>query len=250
MHTTLLEIDQTEKELQAGKANWKGDVDGIREVVVEWKMEVEKMGRDYQRIVVEKELEVEELRKKLESKPGDPPAAPMSEADRLNRALGDDSSILYAVEQLKLENSVLEDTVSAWEVKMKSLLRCKTDDAVEKRKMQMKIEEMEREMERRSEAERRGREASDSPRKGSIGTLASMAHEGKDKDKGKGDKDKDAANDETVDNLVQEYTQLVYTSQVKEDELNKSIGDLNRTVEELMVKNQAQEANILMLMQI
>ena len=250
MHTTLLEIDQTEKELQAGKANWKGDVDGIREVVVEWKMEVEKMGRDYQRIVVEKELEVEELRKKLESKPGDPPAAPMSEADRLNRALGDDSSILYAVEQLKLENSVLEDTVSAWEGKMKSLLRCKTDDAVEKRKMQMKIEEMEREMERRSEAERRGREASDSPRKGSIGTLASMAKvSAKDKDKGKGDKDKDAANDETVDNLVQEYTQLVYTSQVKEDELNKSIGDLNRTVEELMVKNQAQEANILMLMQ-
>ncbi len=41
-------------------------------------------------------------------------------------------------------------------------------DAVEKRKMQFKIEEMEREMERRLEAERRGREASDSPRKSST----------------------------------------------------------------------------------
>ncbi|GMI03416.1 hypothetical protein TrRE_jg4398 [Triparma retinervis] len=240
VHSTLLEIDQTEKELQSGKANWKGDVDGIRDVVVEWKMEVEKMGREYQRIVVEKELEVEELKKKLAADKSEP-SSPVSEADRLKRALGDDSSILYAVEQLKLENSVLEDTVSAWEGKMKSLLRCKTDDAVEKRKMQFKIEEMEREMERRLEAERRGREASDSPRRSSTGGGKKGGADGKE--------EAAASNDETVDNLVQEYTQLVYSSQVKEDELNKTIGDLKRAVEELMVKNQAQESNILMLMQ-
>lgn len=43
MHSTLLEIDQTEKELQSGKANWKGDVDGIRDVVVE--VRTDKSGR-------------------------------------------------------------------------------------------------------------------------------------------------------------------------------------------------------------
>lgn len=90
------------------------------------------MSREYQQIVAEKEAEIQQLKQKSNS-----------DGTTHNTQPTDDAADLLEVEQLRLEKDVLSDTVKAWEGKLRELLKERTENVVEIKKLSMKVEKME-----------------------------------------------------------------------------------------------------------
>ncbi|GMI40821.1 hypothetical protein TeGR_g8464 [Tetraparma gracilis] len=175
-------------------------------ILTEFQFEQIKLCREYQRLVAEKEADIATLEKKLSSSSSSSPSlSPPPLIDEL----------AFEVEKLKAQKDVLSGTVSAWENKLKELLKEKTDSSVEMRKMKLRISTLEAAAPPPTSPSRKSNSGGDS---------------------------------ETIDNLVVEYTKLSAESSRQQDIHDAVVREFKTRCEEYETKITAQEQNILMLM--
>ncbi|GMH84610.1 hypothetical protein TrST_g805 [Triparma strigata] len=233
VQTTLSEIDAAEQDFQkkyGSRSKFSEEGPTIyKEMLTEFQMEQTTLCREYQQIVAEKEAEIQQLRREKNAD-GEPEQHSLSN--------GDDASDLLEVEQLRLEKDVLSDTVKAWEGKLRELLKERTENVVEIKKLSMKVEKMEESADaRRKAAEIVGAGTESPTRKGAASPQ-----------KGVKSPKSVKATEETIENLVLEYTKLSAENQRNADKHEAATRDFKTKCEEYETKIQAQEQNILLLM--
>ena len=152
---------------------------------------------------------------------------------------GGHESLTLEVEQLKLEKDILSDTAKAWEAKLRELLKERTENTVEIKKLGLKISKMEEKEKARVKATEI---IANSPkREGPQGKTSKdtvMSPRLAEKN----------ATEETIEGLVLEYTKLSAESQKNSDLHDSIVMDFKTRCEEYEVKIKAQEQNILLLM--
>jgi len=238
VQTTLSEIDAAEQEFQKQYGSGDSEDSAVyKAILTDFQVEQTTLCREYQQIVAEKEAEIIKLKNTLADGAG---AGALSEVkEEKDSGRGNEGSLILEVEQLKLEKDVLSDTAKAWEVKLRELLKEKTENTVEIKKLGMKLSKMEEREKARAKAAEiivnsptRESAKGKSPAKG----LASPRSAEK------------ATTEETIEGLVLEYTKLSAENQRNSDLHETAVMDFKTRCEEYETKIKAQEQNILLLM--
>ena len=230
VQTTMAEIDAAEQDFHGALTSANVDEAVVyKEMLTDFQFEQLKLSREYQKIVAEKEAEVQlvkdELKKRVSGDCKILEAPPSSSATK-----GEDEPTLVALEQSRLQNEVLNHTVKAWEDKLKDLLTEKTNNVFKIRQLELKMAAMEKKYDAASSALKAP--AATSPSKVKLPSKTAACR---------------ASDQETIENLVAEYTKLSAESQRKQDTQDEALKELQNRCEEYMVKIKAQEHNILML---
>ena len=111
-----------------------------KKMLADFQFEQINLSREYQKIVAEKEMDCNEMRIKLEAATS-PDSSDRHDASSLpspsaHNDYSHDPDQMMEVERLKVQNEILDDTVKAWEKKLRDLLLEKTEFAATIRRQQ------------------------------------------------------------------------------------------------------------------
>ena len=216
-----------------------------KKMLADFQFEQINLSREYQKIVAEKEADLSDLRAKLEAINSSSSTTTTTtnttdddDNDSQEQRDRDKKQDMMDAERLKVENEILGDTVKAWEKKLRDLLLEKTDFAATIQKQRSIIEALESKSSKRGKLPPNPPLASASSPKSRTSSMPSPPKTPLTPNAASNPRDQ-----ETIDNLVSEYSRLSCESEIQREE---NI-ELKTRLEEYMVKMKAHEKNILIL---